>query len=92
MAAIKPPRWCKDAIPSKEGWRHPKTNELLLRRRGLLDDLVKDDAIVESVTEDLITEVITDVITDVVTEEVIAKPEVVVEIKPEVKTRKKKSS
>jgi hypothetical protein len=26
-----PPRWCPDAVPSKQGWRHPKTGELLVR-------------------------------------------------------------
>ena len=26
-----PPKWCKDAVPSKQGWRHPKTGELLVR-------------------------------------------------------------
>ncbi len=25
-----PPKWQPDAIPSKQGWRHPKTNELLV--------------------------------------------------------------
>lgn len=30
-----PPIWCKDAVPSKAGWRDPKTNELLISIRGL---------------------------------------------------------
>tara|TARA_Y100001963_G_C6782027_1_gene450503 strand:- start:2437 stop:2757 length:321 start_codon:yes stop_codon:yes gene_type:complete len=28
--AIKPPNWCKDALPSPGGWRHAKTGELLV--------------------------------------------------------------
>ena len=27
--AISPPGWCKGAIPTPQGWRHPNTNELL---------------------------------------------------------------
>ena len=27
--AIKPPNWCKTAIPSFRGWRHHRTGELL---------------------------------------------------------------
>jgi len=26
---ISPPNWCKNAVPSLRGWRHPKTGELL---------------------------------------------------------------
>ena len=26
---IKSPSWCKEAIPSVQGWNHPKTGELL---------------------------------------------------------------
>lgn len=28
-----PPAWCKDAIPTPLGWRHPRTNELLISIR-----------------------------------------------------------
>ena len=28
-----PPAWCKDAIPTPLGWRHPRTNELLVSIR-----------------------------------------------------------
>lgn len=28
-----PPSWCKDAIPTPLGWRHPRTNELLISIR-----------------------------------------------------------
>ena len=27
--AIKPPNWCKTAVPSLRGWRHHRTGELL---------------------------------------------------------------
>lgn len=27
---IKPPSWCKDAIPTRKGWIHPKTGEILV--------------------------------------------------------------
>lgn len=30
---IKAPKFCKDAVPSLQGWRHPKTNELLKSQR-----------------------------------------------------------
>lgn len=28
--AIKPPSWCKDAIPTLKGWVHPQTGEALV--------------------------------------------------------------
>ena len=28
--AIKPPSWCKDAIPTSKGWVHPRTGEVLV--------------------------------------------------------------
>ena len=28
--AIKPPSWCKDAIPTLKGWVHPRTGEVLV--------------------------------------------------------------
>lgn len=30
--AISPPNYQKDAIPTRQGWRHPRTNELLIAR------------------------------------------------------------
>ena len=30
--AISPPNFQKDAIPTPAGWRHPRTNELLISR------------------------------------------------------------
>lgn len=30
--AIKPPSFQRDAIPSRKGWHHPQSNELLLAR------------------------------------------------------------
>jgi|SaaInlV_135m_DNA_1039713.scaffolds.fasta_scaffold99850_2 hypothetical protein len=35
-----PPRWAKDAVASPQGWRHPRTKELLVARRGLVVDEV----------------------------------------------------
>lgn len=29
----QPPKWAKDAVISLEGWRHPKTGELLICRK-----------------------------------------------------------
>ena len=37
--AISPPNFQKDAIPTPNGWVHPKTNELLLARRISKDDI-----------------------------------------------------
>ena len=31
--AISPPNFQKDAIPTPQGWRHPRTNELLVSRK-----------------------------------------------------------
>ena len=31
--AIQAPNFCKDAVPSLQGWRHPSTNELLKSQR-----------------------------------------------------------
>lgn len=31
--AISPPNYQKDAIPTPTGWRHPRTNELLVARK-----------------------------------------------------------
>lgn len=31
--AISPPAFQKDAIPSPQGWRHPRTGELLVSRK-----------------------------------------------------------
>ena len=30
---LKPPSWKKDAVPTLKGWKHPKTNELLLPKK-----------------------------------------------------------
>ena len=31
--AITPPNFQKDAVPTPSGWRHPRTNELLVSRK-----------------------------------------------------------
>lgn len=30
---IEPPKWAKDAIPTPQGWKHPKRREILLKRK-----------------------------------------------------------
>ena len=37
--AISPPNFQKDAIPTPQGWRHPRTNELLVSRKITADDI-----------------------------------------------------
>lgn len=31
--ALKPPNWCKDAVMTRKGWKHPDRNEILLRKK-----------------------------------------------------------
>ena len=37
--AITPPSFQKDAIPTSQGWRHPKTGELLVARKISIEDI-----------------------------------------------------
>src|SRR5210317_2027414 len=37
--AIKPPNFAKDAVPTKAGWRHPRTNELLKAQNFTQDQI-----------------------------------------------------
>ena len=37
--AISPPNFQKDAIPTPQGWRHPRTNELLVSRKITADEI-----------------------------------------------------
>jgi len=37
--AINPPSFQKDAIPTPQGWRHPKTGELLVARKISIEDI-----------------------------------------------------
>ena len=37
--AISPPNFQKDAIPTPQGWRHPRTNELLVSRKLSAEDI-----------------------------------------------------
>ena len=37
--AISPPNFQKDAVPTPQGWRHPRTNELLVSRKISADDI-----------------------------------------------------
>jgi NTP pyrophosphatase (non-canonical NTP hydrolase) len=47
-----PPRWAKDAVASPQGWRHPRTKELLVARRGLVvDEVVEVVEVVEKKSE-----------------------------------------
>ena len=36
---ISPPNFQKDAIPTPQGWRHPRTNELLVSRKISSEDI-----------------------------------------------------
>ena len=37
--AISPPNFQKDAVPTPSGWRHPRTNELLVSRKITSDQI-----------------------------------------------------
>ena len=37
--AISPPNFQKDAVPTPQGWRHPRTNELLVSRKISSEDI-----------------------------------------------------
>ena len=37
--AITPPNFQKDAVPTPSGWRHPRTNELLVSRKITSDQI-----------------------------------------------------
>lgn len=37
--AISPPNFQKDAVPTPQGWRHPRTNELLVSRKISADEI-----------------------------------------------------
>ena len=37
--AITPPNFQKDAVPTPQGWRHPRTNELLVSRKISSEDI-----------------------------------------------------
>ena len=37
--AISPPNFQKDAVPTPQGWRHPRTNELLVSRKISAEDI-----------------------------------------------------
>ena len=43
--AISPPNFQKDAIPTPQGWRHPRTGELLVSRK------ISEEAIEEEVSD-----------------------------------------
>ena len=36
---ISPPNFQKDAVPTPQGWRHPRTNELLVSRKLSSEDI-----------------------------------------------------
>lgn len=58
--AITPPSFQKNAIPTPQGWRHPKTGELLIARKISIED-IDDYNNPQSMTE-LIPEPVDDVI------------------------------
>ena len=48
--AISPPNFQKDAIPTPQGWRHPRTNELLVSRKISSEDINEYYGIKQEVT------------------------------------------
>jgi len=53
---IKPPNWAKRAVPTQQGWRNPRTNELLICRsisQGDIDEFygVKEEPMPEMLIE-----------------------------------------
>lgn len=55
---VKAPSWCPDAVPTRQGWRHPKTGELLVSIPGGLP--VVESVISEKVENSVISEKIDD--------------------------------
>ena len=39
IMAISPPNFQRDAVPTPSGWRHPRTNELLVSRKITSDQI-----------------------------------------------------
>lgn len=55
----KAPAWCKDAIPTAQGWKHPITGELLVAVRGIkvIDENQSESVINENIdSENIINE------------------------------------
>ena len=48
--AISPPNFQKDAVPTPQGWRHPRTNELLVSRKLSSEDINEHYGIKPEVT------------------------------------------
>ena len=48
--AISPPNFQKDAVPTPQGWRHPRTNELLVSRKISSEDINEYYGIKQEVT------------------------------------------
>ena len=48
--AISPPNFQKDAIPTPQGWRHPRTNELLVSRKISSEDINEYQGVKPQVT------------------------------------------
>ena len=61
--AISPPAFQKDAIPSPQGWRHPRTGELLVSRK------ISQEEIDEFNNPPSMTEWIPNEVDDVISEE-----------------------
>lgn len=72
---IKPPSHQKNAIPSKRGWHHPKTNELLVSRK------FTDDQIAEYLGIKIVEEEVSEVTSQLVDTPPSA-PEVLVDDQP----------
>ena len=50
IMAISPPNFQKDAVPTPQGWRHPRTNELLVSRKISSEDINEYYGIKQEVT------------------------------------------
>jgi hypothetical protein len=59
--AIQAPNFCKDAVPTKKGWCHPRTGELLKSQRITEEQInewhgVTEEPVVEAAPEPIVVE------------------------------------
>jgi hypothetical protein len=72
---LAPPTWAKNAVPSEQGWRHPKTNELLVAVKLDVASLTKKTTKPKKETKEIkvdpvvIPEIVPEAIPEVVAEE-----------------------
>lgn len=53
MKKLEPPRWCPKAVATIRGWENPKTGELLVSKKGLLEQVeeTKSEEVIPETTE-----------------------------------------